>query len=86
MHESTQKSTLLHPTDRFVDRHIGPSDAEIATMLEQVGYPSLDALIEATIPASILRNKALELPAAKSEAGMIAEAAQLASENVVTRS
>jgi len=86
MHESIQKSTLLQPTDRFVDRHIGPSDAEIDTMLEQVGYDSLDALIEATIPASILRKQALDLPASKSEAGMIAEARQLSLENVVTRS
>ena len=86
MHESIPKSTLLHPTDRFVDRHIGPSNEEIAEMLSEVGYASLDALIEATVPASILRNQPLDLPVAKSESAMIAEASRLATQNKVTRS
>lgn len=35
-------------------RHLGPSTkADVAKMLKVVGQPSLDALIDATIPASI---------------------------------
>jgi glycine dehydrogenase len=34
-------------------RHIGPSPAEMAEMLRVVGVPSLDALIDETVPRSI---------------------------------
>ena len=34
-------------------RHIGPSPSEMAVMLEVVGAPSLDALIDETVPKSI---------------------------------
>ncbi|MBX9457828.1 MAG: aminomethyl-transferring glycine dehydrogenase [Rhizobium sp.] len=38
----------------FADRrHIGPSPAEMDAMLKVVGYKSLDALIEDTVPSSI---------------------------------
>ncbi|MCB1446199.1 MAG: aminomethyl-transferring glycine dehydrogenase [Rhizobiaceae bacterium] len=38
----------------FADRrHIGPSPAEMAEMLKVVGYDSLDALIDDTVPGSI---------------------------------
>lgn len=38
----------------FADRrHIGPSPDEMGAMLKVVGYPSLDALIDDTVPASI---------------------------------
>ena len=40
-----------HPYDFAHRRHIGPSPAEIAAMLEAVGAPSLDALIDETVPA-----------------------------------
>jgi glycine dehydrogenase len=38
----------------FADRrHIGPSPDEMAEMLKVIGYDSLDALIDATVPSSI---------------------------------
>ncbi|MBL0373844.1 aminomethyl-transferring glycine dehydrogenase [Rhizobium sp. KVB221] len=38
----------------FADRrHIGPSPVEMAAMLKTVGYSSLDALIDDTVPSSI---------------------------------
>jgi glycine dehydrogenase len=45
----------LQPTDTFARRHIGPSDSEVADMLSALGYPSLAALADATIPESIRR-------------------------------
>jgi glycine dehydrogenase len=49
-------------------RHIGPSPAEMAAMLEVVGVPSLDALIAETVPASIRQDSALDwLPLAEHE-------------------
>jgi glycine dehydrogenase len=41
-------------------RHIGPSPAEMEDMLKVVGVPSLDALIEETVPASIRQTSALD--------------------------
>ena len=43
---------MRHP-DRFVDRHIGPDTRDVMAMLQVLGRGSLDALIDATVPASI---------------------------------
>ena len=44
---------LLTPTDHFVDRHLGSTGAKVQKMLDALGVPSLDALIDETIPANI---------------------------------
>ena len=41
----------------FVPRHIGPSDADVRAMLDLLGYDTLDALIDATVPAGIRMNR-----------------------------
>jgi glycine dehydrogenase len=43
----------------FESRHIGPDPAERDGMLEIIGSPSLDALVDATIPAAIRLKRAL---------------------------
>ncbi|MDI7863271.1 aminomethyl-transferring glycine dehydrogenase [Rhizobiaceae bacterium n13] len=45
--------TDYQPYDFANRRHIGPSPDEMTEMLKVVGYPSLDALIDATVPPSI---------------------------------
>ncbi|HCL63904.1 MAG TPA: glycine dehydrogenase (aminomethyl-transferring) [Rhizobium sp.] len=45
--------TDYQPYDFANRRHIGPSPAEMEEMLKVIGYPSLDALIDATVPGSI---------------------------------
>jgi glycine dehydrogenase len=45
--------TDYKPYDFANRRHIGPSPAEMAAMLAIIGYDSLDALIDDTVPASI---------------------------------
>ncbi|MFN0125919.1 MAG: aminomethyl-transferring glycine dehydrogenase [Verrucomicrobiales bacterium] len=70
----------------FARRHIGPSPAETAMMLETVGFPTLDALIEATVPADIRHSRPLDLPSAASEAEALAELKSLMSRNQVFRS
>jgi glycine dehydrogenase len=76
---------LPHP-DSFIPRHIGPSDADVGAMLEALEYPSLDALIDATVPASIRLPRALALPAAMSEQDALAAFKQLVAPNEVWRS
>ena len=41
-----ENAILLQPVDRYVNRHIGPSDDDIQQMLESLGLNSLEQLIE----------------------------------------
>ena len=34
----------------FIDRHVGPSERDIAYMLQSIGVSSLDELIEECVP------------------------------------
>ena len=43
---------VLHP-GHFAYRHIGPRRADLAEMLQVVGYPSLDEFIDAVVPEDI---------------------------------
>jgi glycine dehydrogenase len=60
----------------FVDRHIGPREQEQRTMLEALGFDSLDALMEAAVPGGIRTPSGLDLPPAAGEE----QAARLARE------
>jgi glycine dehydrogenase len=51
----------------FADRHIGPSHAEQAAMLAELGYESLDALVDAAVPAAIREHDPLEIGGGVSE-------------------
>jgi glycine dehydrogenase len=79
------RSALTH-TDTFVRRHIGPDAAEIAQMLETLGYGSLDELIAATVPASIRLDRPLELGPERSEYELLNELRKIAQRNKVFRS
>ncbi|MFJ8828131.1 aminomethyl-transferring glycine dehydrogenase [Streptomyces sp. NPDC102467] len=67
----------------FEQRHIGPDDAAQAKMLAQVGYGSLDELTAAAVPDVIKSAEALDLPAARTEAEVLAELRALADRNQV---
>ncbi|MDN3243532.1 aminomethyl-transferring glycine dehydrogenase [Glycomyces tritici] len=74
-------------TDRsFAARHIGTSHADQDAMLKTVGQPSLDALMDACMPALIRSSDGLALPAAVSETQAQAELADLAAQNRPARS
>ncbi|MEO9386618.1 aminomethyl-transferring glycine dehydrogenase [Chromobacterium phragmitis] len=70
----------------FIARHIGPSDAERAEMLAAVGAPSIDALVDQTLPADIRLNRRLDLPSPQPEAEALAALKAVASKNVVNKS
>ncbi len=71
----------------FADRHIGTDSAAQKRMLEAVGYPSVDALMDAAVPAGIrlAPDAPSVLPRAASEVEALAELRALASRNRVTR-
>ncbi|WP_328917326.1 MULTISPECIES: aminomethyl-transferring glycine dehydrogenase [unclassified Streptomyces] len=67
----------------FARRHIGPDAEARAKMLAQVGYGSLDELTDAAVPDTIRSAEALRLPAARTEADVLAELRALADRNQV---
>src|SRR3954451_20584574 len=74
-----------HP-DRFVDRHLGPDSRDIEEMLAVLEVRNLDELIDLTVPASIRLQRVLDLPAGRSEFGLLREVAAIAAKNQVFRS
>src|SRR5262245_48542297 len=72
--------------DSFARRHIGPNDEEVRAMLGDVGFDSLGALIDATVPKDIRLGRELNLPEAKSEREALAELRGLAQKNKIARS
>jgi len=81
---SSQPSTAQ--PDRFIRRHIGPSDRDVAAMLSELGYDSLEALSDAAVPAAIRVAKPLDLPAPLTESEALARLRTIASQNQVFRS
>jgi glycine cleavage system P protein (glycine dehydrogenase) len=73
------------PEAGFVDRHVGPDEADVEAMLSVLGRPSLDDLIDATVPAAILRDRDLDLPTARSEAQALDDMRAMAASNTPLR-
>ncbi len=75
-------------TDRsaFAARHIGTDPADQDAMLKAVGYPSLEALMDACMPALIRSSDGLALPDAVTETEAQAELQGLADQNRPMRS
>ena len=44
----------LQYSEEFIDRHIGPNNAQIESMLAELGLESLEKLIHEVIPSEIL--------------------------------
>src|ERR1700745_4088314 len=76
----------LAPADRFVTRHIGPSPDEVRGMLATVGYDSLDAFIDAVVPAHIRLGRPLALPPGRTEREVLQALRGLAAQNQLFRS
>src|SRR6266513_463661 len=70
----------------FVRRHIGPSEDEVSAMLREVGFESLDSLVEAAVPKNIRLDRELNLPEPKSEMEAAAELLAISRKNKIARS
>ena len=82
----TVDPSILKPSDTFIHRHIGPSDADVAQMLRTIGADSLDQLIEQTVPESIRLNRALNLGQPRGEHELLGELRTIAAKNKILRS
>jgi len=66
---------------QFRHRHLGPSLDEVRRMLEVVGAPTLDALIDEAIPSNIRQAQPLDLGPPLSEPQLLAKMREVASRN-----
>ena len=78
--------SALEQRDEFISRHIGPSNTDISVMLEAIGSPSLDALIDQTVPPAIRLSAPMPLADAVPEAEALAALKVIASKNKVNKS
>jgi glycine dehydrogenase len=83
---STPSLRELEHHGAFIERHIGPNDAEIALMLRTVGYDSLDAMTDAIVPGKIKSPAPLALPQSVTEEQALAKIRAIADKNQVFRS
>ncbi|WP_312371160.1 aminomethyl-transferring glycine dehydrogenase [Stenotrophomonas sp.] len=86
MTQNTSSLRELEHHSAFVDRHIGPNDAEIAQMLRTVGHDSLESLTDAIVPGSIKSPAPLALPESLTEVDALAKIRAIADKNKVLRS
>ena len=86
---STNKQLSLHEleqNDRFIHRHIGPSENEISQMLDALGMSSLDELIDKVVPDSIRMHGEMELPDSRTETDVLNQLRGMAGRNKMAKS
>ncbi len=67
----------------FADRHIGPSSSEQAAMLAELGYESLEALVNAAVPDAIREHAPLAIGEGVSETDALALLREMGGRNEV---
>ncbi len=70
-------------TDKFVERHIGPRDYEIKSMLSSLGLENIDELIKETVPDNIRLKEPLRLAKGITERQYYRKILDIASKNKV---
>ena len=78
--------SALENATEFQPRHIGISPSDEAHMLSVIGEASRTALVDSIVPRSIARAKAMDIPAAITEAAALAELKAVASKNKILKS
>ena len=78
-------SDLADSHDTFAPRHLGDNPDDTAAMLKLLGYPTVDALVAAAVPAAIRRGP-LRTPSAAGESAALEELGRIAAANRVLRS
>src|SRR3569623_670243 len=78
-------ATVSAPNE-FAARHVGPRDEDVASMLEVLGYQSLDSFIDAAVPETVRMRRPLALPPGRGENAVIATMRELTDQNEVFRS
>ena len=74
------------PSEKFAQRHLGPTEQAVEQMLDVLGFDSVTDLIAAAVPAGIRLNQALDVDAALSETEALKKISGIAAQNRVCRS
>ena len=69
----------------FIQRHIGPTVEQQQEMAQVLGYDTLEALIDDTVPAAIRRQEPMDLAGAMTEKAVIERLKSLAQQNIVNK-
>lgn len=69
--------------DNFIRRHIGINEEDLKLMLEEMGFSSLEELINKTIPENIRLKNDLNLPEAITEFEFLNHIKEIASKNII---
>ncbi|EMI22017.1 glycine dehydrogenase [Rhodopirellula maiorica SM1] len=83
---SSTATNAIDFVDGFARRHIGSSETELAEMLKLLGFDSLDALSDATVPADIRLDAPLDIPDPRGERECLQGLKAIASKNKMYRS
>ena len=67
----------------FIKRHIGPTEAEQKSMLQELGFKSLDDLISKTVPEKILLKENLSIGDSNSEYKALRKLKEISKKNKV---
>ena len=93
MPKTPEGSSINHQADRSLDkldsfsrRHLGVGPTEASLMAKEIGFGSVDALINQAVPSAIRTSGIDGLPAPVGEQDMLAELKKIASKNQVFRS
>ena len=72
--------------EQFVNRHNGSNAADVLAMLKKINAPTLDSLIDHTVPAAIRLKKPLNLPDGMSEHAFLQHLRGIAAKNKLFKS
>ena len=86
MREQKMIFDLCSEPDRFVDRHLGPSEADVKSMLSTLGVEGIEALTDRVVPGVIRSSQPLQLEPPRTEHAILAEFRAMAAQNRVLRS
>ena len=86
MSESRTSLEELEDRGEFIRRHVAPSDADVASMLDVLGLRSLAELVEKAVPAAIVSDTKPDLAPPRTEQRALADIRAFAARNRVFRS
>jgi glycine dehydrogenase len=78
-------SLFTQQRNEFKSRHIGPHQEATAAMLTTIGEPSLDSLIDKTVPNAIRMKSPLNLPSPMHEAAYLQHVQDMGNKNIVAK-
>jgi len=85
-HTAVKTLTQLAKHDEFIQRHIGPDEAETAAMLDTLGVDSIEQLIAQTVPQSIRLPQPLAIGESQTEADALSYLKAVAAKNKMYKS